>query len=384
MVIRRLKQEEHARTRALWEEVFQEDTKAFLDYYYYIKTRDNQIFVIEEDSGIRSMIHLNPYQVKVENRYFPSAYIIAVATDKPYRSRGYMGTLLRSSLQAMYDKKMPFTFLMPAAEAIYTPYDFRYIYDQPTYCLQADRQQEAVISAENLESSDAGIWDAEEMAEFYKKNFEGQWQVTAVKDREYYQTMILEQQSEHGGVRLLRQSGDIVGMYAYAAEDELEVRELLCLDGFQEEILNSVAELKANRKTESEKDVKVYGCPEELASGKRPLIMARIVCFPALLSAMKVPEDTVLECSFAVLDPIIHQNSRVWKITSRPGETQIRIREYEDSEGVIPVADFTEYLFGRIDISELAGREGVLMSEHLAQELEKIEKLSRVCFNEVV
>ena len=129
------------------------------------------------------------------------------------------------------------------------------------------------------ESSDAGIWDAEEMAEFYKKNFEGQWQVTAVKDREYYQTMILEQQSEHGGVRLLRQSGDIVGMYAYAAEDELEVRELLCLDGFQEEILNSVAELKVNRKTESEKDVKVYGCPEELASGKRPLIMARIVCF---------------------------------------------------------------------------------------------------------
>ena len=65
-------------------------------------------------------------------------------------------------------------------------------------------------------------------------------------------------------------------------------------------------------------------------------------------------------------------------------ETQIRIREYEDSEGVIPVADLTEYLFGRIDISELAGREGVLMSEHLAQELEKIEKLSRVCFNEVV
>ena len=384
MVIRRLKQEEHARTRALWEEVFQEDTKAFLDYYYYIKTRDNQIFVIEEDGDIRSMIHLNPYQVKVENRYFPSAYIIAVATEKPYRSRGYMGALLRTSLQAMYEKKMPFTFLLPAAEAIYTPYDFRYIYDQPTCCLQADQRQGTIESAENTESSDAGIWDAEAMAEFYKNNFEGQWQVTAVKDREYYQTMILEQQSEHGGVRLLRQSGDIVGMYAYAAEDDLEVRELLCLDGFREEILKSVEELKAKSKTELEKGVKVYGCPEELASGKRPLIMARIVCFPALLSAMKVPEETVLECSFAVLDPIIHQNSRIWKVTSRAGETQIRIREYEDSEGVLPVADLTEYLFGRIDISELMEREGVLMSEHLAEELEKIEKLSRVCFNEVV
>ena len=120
MILRRLKQEEHGKTRKLWEEVFPEDTKAFLDYYYYIKARDNQIFVIEEDGEIRSMLHLNPYQVRIENRFFPTAYIVAVATQKPYRSRGYMGRLLHASLREMYERKMPFTFLMPAAEAIYT------------------------------------------------------------------------------------------------------------------------------------------------------------------------------------------------------------------------------------------------------------------------
>lgn len=42
MELRRLEEKEHAKTRALWEEVFSEDTKAFLDYYYFIKTRENE------------------------------------------------------------------------------------------------------------------------------------------------------------------------------------------------------------------------------------------------------------------------------------------------------------------------------------------------------
>ena len=65
MILRKLEQSEHDRTRRLWEEVFTEDTKAFLDYYYYIKTRDNQIYAVEEDGDICSMLQLNPYKVVV-------------------------------------------------------------------------------------------------------------------------------------------------------------------------------------------------------------------------------------------------------------------------------------------------------------------------------
>ena len=41
--------------------------------------------------------------------------------------------------------------------------------------------------------------------------------------------MILEQQSEHGGVRVLRCGGEIIGIFAYAREEELEIREPLIL-----------------------------------------------------------------------------------------------------------------------------------------------------------
>lgn len=130
MELRRLEEQEHQKTRKLWEEVFSDDTRAFLDYYYFIKTRENEIWVIEEDGEIQSMLQLNPYQLQVAEHPFLCRYIIAVATRAQYRSRGYMSSLLRKAMQEMYGKKEPFTFLMPAAEAIYTPYDFRFVYSQ--------------------------------------------------------------------------------------------------------------------------------------------------------------------------------------------------------------------------------------------------------------
>ena len=50
-----------------------------------------------------------------------------------------MRALLNTVLERMHSEKVPFTFLMPAAEAIYRPYDFRYIYDQ---CMQEVKKDE--------------------------------------------------------------------------------------------------------------------------------------------------------------------------------------------------------------------------------------------------
>ena len=51
---------------------------------------------------------------------------------------------------------------------------------------------------------------------------------------------------------------------------------------------------------------------------------------------------------------------------------------------MLPVADLAELIFGRVMPEELSDREGVILTEHLAGELKKITKLTRVCFNEIV
>lgn len=111
-------------SRALYRQVFSEDTEKFVDYYYSFKTRDNEILAIEEDEKIVSMLHLNPYQMIVNGYEVKSNYIVAVATQKEYRHRGYMRMLLEKALRDMSVRGMPFTFLMPASESIYAPFDF--------------------------------------------------------------------------------------------------------------------------------------------------------------------------------------------------------------------------------------------------------------------
>lgn len=384
MILRKLDPGEHGKTRSLWEEVFTEDTKEFLDYYYYIKTRDNQIYVVEEEGQICSMLHLNPYLLKVGNKELPSSYIIAVATREAFRGRGYMGALLRTALEDMYRAKIPFTFLMPAAEAIYTPYDFRFIYDQ--YIGSPDRyNSDAKESEDACTFTDAAFWNAEEIADFINRHFSEKWQVYAVRDAAYYQTMILEQSSEHGGVRLIREGEEIKGVYAYAAEEGLEIREPLYLAEYESAFIRSVRQLAADRQLcIKDEDVKIYACPEHMSSGKKPVIMARVVCLPELLRAMTVPENLSVDCSFAVIDPLIRQNSRVWRVASTFGETELYVRETEDSEGVLPVDLLTELLFGRVETEKLEDDGRAVMTEHLAGELDKITKLAKVFLNEVV
>lgn len=125
MEIRYLKQEEKEQSRALYEEIFVEDEKTFVDAYYKVKTCDNRILTAWENGEMVSMLHRNPYTFRFRGKQVRADYLVAVATRYAYRHRGMMRRLLTRALQDMEREKFPFTFLMPADEAIYLPFDFR-------------------------------------------------------------------------------------------------------------------------------------------------------------------------------------------------------------------------------------------------------------------
>ena len=51
---------------------------------------------------------------------------------------------------------------------------------------------------------------------------------------------------------------------------------------------------------------------------------------------------------------------------------------------MIPISALTEFLFGQTDVHGLSAQEGVILSEHLTEELDKITRLSDVFLNEIV
>lgn len=375
MEVRKLDIREHGRTRKLWEKIFIEDTKEFLDYYYFLKTKENEIYVIEKDDDIRSMLQLNPYMFHIGQMTTAADYIIAVATDEKYRKKGFMRRLLCRAMQDMYNKQQILTFLMPAAEAIYTPYDFRFVYDQKIADISGNQ------SEMKTELVQAGIQDAAALAEFYEKNFARRYQICTFRDESYYQILMFEQQSEHGGIMMMKSGEEIVGTFCYANEGEFIIREPLYLKGYKEEFEKAVFQLKKNQET-----VPVYGVLDMSACAeKKPMIMFRILHLEKILSLLSVREGMTLDCSFAVLDSILTQNSKIWRISGGNDDTkQVLVRETEDSEGVLTIGALTSLIFGYKTVEEIQKEEDVFLSERLKEELKKIEPLSKIFINEVV
>ena len=155
--------EEQERTKALYREIFPEDTEAFLDFYY--KERPKRILAMEEDGQIIAMLHLNPFLLSFFGKEITASYIYAVATKKEKRRQGIMGELLRYSFQLLKEEGEAFCILIPVAESIYSPYGFRTVaklaleesepeeginvlYAVPTKALLERRKKEALLDSE--------------------------------------------------------------------------------------------------------------------------------------------------------------------------------------------------------------------------------------------
>lgn len=210
MILRKLEKQEHIKTRKLWEEIFKEDTKEFLDYYYSVKTAENEIYVIEEDDKIVSMLHLNPYHMRIGNEIYQTHYIVAVATDEHYRKRGYMAKLLNYAMQVMEDRGEPFTFLMPAAEAIYKPFGFEFVYEQKRGTITGKADKDDAIDFVMAKET-----DCQEIADFANECLKD-YDVVTWRDASYYKTLLQEQKSEHGGILLAKKQGNMVGAFCFA------------------------------------------------------------------------------------------------------------------------------------------------------------------------
>lgn len=330
MEIRRLGKDEKEYTRALYEEAFPEDGKGFVDYYYTEKIKDNQIYAAWEDGGICGMLHLNPYVLSVNGSEKKVNYIVAVATQKEYRRRGYMAALLKRGLEDMYAEGLSFTFLMPAAESIYLPFDFRTVYEQEKRYFDKEKEKDPMVPAKEE--------DCGELADAANRHLNAGYQVFVRRDAAYYRRLLKEYASEGGSLMVKKRDGKITDCRIYMP------------DG-----------------------------PEK----EKPKIMVRIVDVRRMLLFVKV--ESLTAACFCVTDPIIEENNRCVVImgTEHSGVMLMEGRP-ENSEGTLPVAALTALLFGAESVEEVCEERGVCMTKRLKDEMRKLIPLSRICLNETV
>ena len=157
-------------TRELYEEVF-DDPKDFVDYYYSDKCIDNRMFVSIEDGEVVSMLHLNPYSINLCGSVVHSYYVVAVATRKEYRHKGHMKKLFEKAFEVLLTEHVPFVFLMPVDESIYSWMGFERICDftvskvkyyeliqklYDVYCVQDENYVRRMTNEDELRKLDMG------------------------------------------------------------------------------------------------------------------------------------------------------------------------------------------------------------------------------------
>lgn len=372
--------------RPLWEEVFNEDSKEFTDYYFKYKATNNLTFTQMEGSEVLSMVHLTPY---LTGKGEEVCYIVGVATKEQYRRKGLMDELLKEAFLCMQGEEEPFTFLMPANKAIYEPYGFTYIYDKPVYKLNEKRINEKLLDEASLAPDDEkavftllvkdkGMLtvrtvrnkDCARVARFANEYLESHFDCYMQRSEQYYVTMKQELKAQNGNLFMVEKEGIILGLISYAKEcGEVSLQEIL----FKEEL----NEWELVREKE-----------------KKPMIMARIVDVKKILSELYSEKEFVL--ALKIIDEKLYANDGLYMLHCGPlggNITPIKIAdagrtnesgECCHAECEVTIENLTSFFFGYKKAEECFKVYAKSKAEELYSRLDSLKKYDRVCINEIV
>ncbi|BCJ93329.1 hypothetical protein acsn021_08980 [Anaerocolumna cellulosilytica] len=333
----------------LWRGCFG-DTKAYTDFYFEWKVPGNRILTIYKGQQISAMLHLNPYTLMVAGKKVESYYIVGVATRIEDRRQGLMKRLLERALYLMNQEKVPFTYLMPAAEAIYYPFDFRIVYEQEAwkkYILDAKETRKESLSTEGdittLWLDTKNIDDLNRLTDFSNSLLAEQTTVYVLRTQAYYQRLIAEMESGKGSVVLCLQDRELLGYTAYMTEGGLQIAEALYHSKNKREFMSTMAAaLPMDEEVERDSNAALdyHG----------PAIMTRIVNLNHFIKGLSARED--INLVIKVEDKILSENSGNYRLTFSNESCQM-IKTDLIPEITMNIASLTRLFFGKLSLEEL-------------------------------
>jgi predicted acetyltransferase len=369
----------------LWQDCFG-DSKEYTDFYFNWKVKDNRILTIYKEKALCSMLHLNPYLLSVRGKEVPANYIVGVATKKEERRQGLMKILLEKALHQMYLEKMPFTYLMPAAEAIYTPYDFRVVYEQEPWneimkAMIQDLREKTETSNENKDITVRSLnpKDIDRMkglTDFCNDQLSKDCDIYVYRTPYYYERLIHEMISGYGEVLVCYRQEQILGYLSYMAEEAIYITEMITNNKDKEAVFESFAAyLKKNIQKGMYED----------KEHKTTAIMARIVDFKTFVKDISATEE--IQIVMEVSDAILEENNGIYQLKFTKEGCHITETE-EEPEVTLNIAEAAELFFGRLQWEEFINTGGTsrtaVHDKAILDKLDKINSYSQVYINDVV
>lgn len=209
---------------AMWQRNFH-DPVPYADFYFAEVYGNNEILLNMaggQEEQIRGMIHLNPYELMVKGDSIRAHYIVGVATDEEYRRQGVMRELLVETFSRLRGYGEPFTYLMPADENYYLPFDFRFGMSQ----LEQEIECFGKAVPPEKEQFSFKVWLPENLEKVcWEENTrkEEQFAVCTKITPEYLNRMEKEVRSDFGRLVTVYQDGIYAGRFVMGAENDCMV-----------------------------------------------------------------------------------------------------------------------------------------------------------------
>jgi predicted acetyltransferase len=372
---------------ALWQLCFG-DSDPYTDFYFEWKVKDNKVYTIYKGDQICAMLHLNPYLLRVKNRPVNAYYIVGVATKPEERRRGLMKQLLETALKEMYKGQMEFTYLMPAAEAIYLPYDFRTVYEQIEWnkiisdynnsntsstTIQNITMDQNITSVQVSQLKLTDTAAIEMLASFCNKLLDETYDVYVERTSYYFQRLLFEMISCEGGILLCYDNLRLIGFASYMAEEKVYITEMIYQPSMENHVLHGISEYMHNIVGKE-----IYLRKED---SQKPEIMARIVNWNAFIKNISATEP--IELIVQVRDPIIADNQGVYLLSfTNEGCQSKRTDKTPEIHG--DIAELTQLFFGKMKEAELTKLVISTEKKCMLNKLAKINKYQKVFINDVV
>lgn len=355
----------------LWQECFG-DSGSYTDFYFEWVVPYNRIYTLYKEGKLCSMLHLNPYTFEIWEVEVKADYIVGVATKAEERRKGYMGILINEALDTMYKEDKPFTYLMPAAESIYYPYDFRSVYFQEDWMGKIKKYgRQDIKGSTEAELVKLGMSDLEErriLTEFTEELLKKYHKYYILRSRKYYERLLSEMESGQGGIAVIKKNGIPVGYAAYMLEDGLQIAECLYEPDFEKEVFQCLYQ-------EFSSHIRVE------ADGFKPSIMMRIVNLKVFLEGLTASEEVALIIETKD-DRISYNNKRMLLTLNEDGGCVVDSDERPHLYG--DIGDLTRLFYGQLEDKETKAMIQGEKKEEVMKLLSKINLYKDVFINDVV
>lgn len=390
MLYRMVGKERMPEVEALWDYCFEKKDTPFFQYYFKEYCgKDNMVIggfdKLGEREVLRTMLHLNPYMLRIRGQEQLVPYIVGVATAPEARGQHLFRPLLETAFEVLRSQNFTFATLMPINAGIYLPYEFsyycyRHAYKMPLAKLQLTKAG-SELAVERCELS------AEVLAPLYERLTAG---FNGVPKRTPFQwkKLLTVSALENTQCAVVYREGQAAGYLLYTlANGVFNAVELLAEDfAAKNRLLRYAAQHKSEAQefrwlAEAWDTTYLYFADQSLTGSLEPFMMARCLDARAALAQLQAPQD-LPEGEVAVLltDNVIERNNHLLMLRTAPGKLEA-VSTLAEEEVTMDMGAFTQLYLGAFSATELweAGR----IQCAQPKQLQLLDKLLPKCRNYV-